>query len=240
MSEAQFVSRCWGVDPDFAISFTDDERREVEAIAGADLAPRVFEELRALAFHAQLRRSLTTENAGIVGVRKKHARIAKAARQLLKELVEEPTEQEEEHPAKIPAVPPSLFGFGKTVVVDEVAGEVAIWDEEREKNEFEAFIASVERIESISADSSMHYGLNMSGHNASDRMKEYVVDGVIEIFCNLMARDIPPSGGNPNGPAARFLFSAANPILRPIERGLSSLDAARQQLARRRDVHKRG
>lgn len=230
MGVEQFASRCWGVDPAFTVSFTDDERREIEVIAGVDLAPRVLEELRALAFHVQARRSMTTESDDIVYFRDRFARVAKAARKLREELVDEYGGFDDA--ALV------LLGFGRSLVEDDEVGDVSIFVEEQAKREFDSLISTIKRIEHGSSITAVSYGLTMRGHNASDRLKEYVVDGVIEIYRVLLAREIPPGGGNPSGPAARFLFAAANPLLRPVERGLSTLGAARQQLARRRDVHK--
>lgn len=230
MGGEQFASRCCGSDPDFVVAITDDERREIEAIAGVDLAPRVFEELRALAFHAQARQSATTENDEIVRARKKCARVAKAARKLREEL--------EDESGGFRDAAPAILGFGRSMIDDGVAGEVMIFIEEQANNEFSYLISTIRRIDDILSLHARTYGLTLHGYNASDRMKEYVVDGVIEIYRVLLAREVPQGGGNPSGPAARFLFAAANPVLRPIGRGLSTLDAARQQLARRHDVHK--
>lgn len=230
MDHESFVSRNFGVDPDFVVNFTEDERQEIEAIAGANLAPKVFEELRAMAFHAQLRRSLTLENEDIGRVRRKFKGVEAAAQRLFEELSDDDGE--------FGGAAHTLLGFGRKVVTDESTGEATIYDDVQAKAEFDAFVAVVERIRRVSTGISVNYGMSERGHNASDGLKKYVVDGVIDLYRNLLAREVPSAGGNPSGPAARFLLAAANPLLRPIERALPTLSAARQQLARRSDVHK--
>lgn len=115
---------------------------------------------------------------------------------------------------KLPQVPAAYFwNLGHKVVLDEQHGPIDIVDVDLAEEQLDNLLSLLKIVGSGASSNKNNGFFIVKDENASKEKRVYLLNSILSAIKEHTTLNIPRGGGNENGPIARLIIKAADPIL---------------------------